>query len=182
VLDLMLPGIGGLDLLKLLRRRTQAGVLVVSGQLADDVFEQVMRAGADMYLAKPLRFEQVAIAIESVHRRVQPVSNPTGRGWRLDEWARKLQAPDGAVVELSDADIAVLKCFVNAGGEVVSRDTLSASLSELKGRQHGDDQTDGLNATIFRLRRRIEKATPTLLPLQTKSRVGYVFKAPLTAV
>lgn len=182
VLDLMLPGIGGRDLLKLLRRRTQAGVLVVSGQLADDVFEQVMRAGADMYLAKPLRFEQVAIAIESVHRRVQPVSNPTGRGWRLDEWARKLQAPDGAVVELSDADIAVLKCFVHAGGEVVSRDTLSASLSELKGRQHGDDQTDGLNATIFRLRRRIEKATPTLLPLQTKSRVGYVFKAPLTAV
>ena len=38
---------------------------------------------------------------------------------------------------------------------------------------------DGLSATIYRLRRRIERATPTLVPLQSKSRVGYVFRAPL---
>lgn len=182
VLDLMLPGIGGVDLIKLLRRRTQAGLLVVSGKLADDVFEQVMRAGADMYLSKPVRFEQVAIAIESVHRRVQPVGNQASNEWRLDEWARKLVAPDGAVVELSEADIAVLKCFVHAAGEVVSRETLTTSLSELKGRDPSGNQPDGLNATIFRLRRRIEKATPASVPLQTKSRVGYVFKAPLSAV
>ncbi|MFM8898482.1 MAG: response regulator transcription factor [Burkholderiales bacterium] len=182
VLDLMLPGIGGVELIKLLRRRTQAGLLVVSGKLADDVFEQVMRAGADMYLAKPVRFEQVAIAIESVHRRAQPVGNQASNEWRLDEWARKLLAPDGAVVELSEADMAVLKCFVHADGQVVSRELLANSLSELKGRNPSDNQPDGLNATIFRLRRRIEKATPALVPLQTKSRVGYVFKAPLSAV
>ena len=41
---------------------------------------------------------------------------------------------------------------------------------------------DGLNAVIFRLRRRIERATPTLVPLQSKSRVGYVFRAPLRVV
>jgi two-component system, OmpR family, response regulator len=175
VLDLMLPGIDGVDLIKLLRRRTQAGVVVVSGKLAPDVFDQVMRAGADMYLAKPVRFEQVAIAIESVHRRAQPARTDKGTTWRLDEWARKLLAPDGAVVDVSEADIALLQCFVRANGEVVTRDTLNQHLSQIKGRS---DQ-DGLNATIFRLRRRIEKATPDTVPLQTKARVGYVFKAPL---
>jgi hypothetical protein len=41
---------------------------------------------------------------------------------------------------------------------------------------------DNLNATIYRLRRRIERATPAVVPLQSKSRVGYVFRAPLMAV
>src|SRR3954469_24877257 len=59
VLDLMLPGIDGVNLLKLLRRRTNAGVLVVSGRLAAEVFREVMTAGADMYMAKPVQFEQV---------------------------------------------------------------------------------------------------------------------------
>jgi two-component system, OmpR family, response regulator len=175
VLDLMLPGIAGEDLIKLLRRRTQAGVVVVSGKLAPDVFDQVMRAGADMYLTKPVRFEQVAIAIESVYRRSPSATTDKGGTWRLDEWARKLVAPDGAVVEVSEADIALLKCFVHANGEVVSRDILNNQLNQLKGRS---DQ-DGLNATVFRLRRRIEKATPATVPLQTKAKVGYVFKATL---
>jgi two-component system, OmpR family, response regulator len=175
ILDLMLPGIAGEDLIKLLRRRTQAGVLVVSGKLAPDVFDQVMRAGADMYLTKPVRFEQVAIAIESVYRRASAATLDKSGTWRLDEWACKLAAPDGAVVEVSEADIALLKCFVHANGEVVSRDILNNQLNQLKGRS---DQ-DGLNATVFRLRRRIEKATPATVPLQTKAKVGYVFKATL---
>jgi DNA-binding response OmpR family regulator len=175
VVDLSLPGIDGLDLIKLLRRRTQKGVLVVSGRLGSDVFEKVLRAGADMYLTKPVRFEQVAIAMESVYRRIQPAETSTTNRWILDTWARKLVAPDGATVELSDIDVALLKCFASAKGEVLTRQTLKESLTQLP----GHEAQDGLNATIFRLRRRIEKATPAALPLQTKSRVGYVFSAPL---
>jgi two-component system, OmpR family, response regulator len=175
VLDLGLPGIDGLDLIKLLRRRTQKGVLVVSGRLGSDVFEQVLRAGADMYLTKPVRFEQVAIAMESVYRRIQPPKTSTASHWTVDTWARKLMAPDGAAVDLSETDVALLKCFASANGEVVTREALKASLAQLP----GYEAQDGLSATIFRLRRRIEKATPAALPLQTKSRVGYVFSAPL---
>jgi len=58
---------------------------------------------------------------------------------------------------------------------VVSRDTLRQKL----GRTDDNDAADGLNATIYRLRRRIERATPTIVPLQSKSRVGYVFRAPI---
>lgn len=174
VLDLMLPGVDGAELIKVLRRRTDAGLLVVSGRLAPDVFRQVITAGADMYLAKPVQFEQVALAIQAVQRRIQSAT-AAQTIWRLDQRARQLIAPDGARVDLSDADMTLMECFLGADGEVVSRDTLRQRL----GRDADSDGADGLNATIYRLRRRIERATPVLVPLQSRSRVGYVFKAPL---
>jgi two-component system, OmpR family, response regulator len=176
VLDLMLPGVDGAELIKVLRRRTDAGLLVVSGRLAPDVFRQVITAGADMYLAKPVQFEQVALAIQAVQRRIE-ASSAAQTVWKLDQRARQLIAPDGARVDLSDADLSMLECFLEADGEVVSRDQLRQRL----GRSPENDTTDGLNATIYRLRRRIERATPALVPLQSRSRVGYVFRAPLKA-
>ena len=174
VVDLMLPGVDGLDLIKVLRRRTDVGLLVVSGRLAADVFQQVINAGADMYLCKPVQFEQVRVAIEAVQRRAG-AATPVQAIWRLDRRARQLIAPDGARVDLSDIDMTVIECFVEADGAVVSRDTLRKRL----GRTPEDDGADGLNATVYRLRRRIERATPSLVPLQSKSRVGYVFRATL---
>lgn len=177
LVDLMLPGIDGVDLIKLLRRRTSAGLVVVSGRLAPDVFKDVISAGADMYLTKPVQFEQVALAIKAVHRRVS-ASAPVQGAWKLDRRTGQLVAPDGARVDLSDIDQTLMECFVEAQGQVVSRETLRQRI----GRPEETDAADGLNATIYRLRRRIERATPLLVPLQSKSRVGYVFRAPLTAL
>jgi DNA-binding response OmpR family regulator len=176
LVDLMLPGIDGVDLIKVLRRRTDAGVVVVSGRVAPDVFEQVIGAGADMYLTKPLNLEQVALAIRSVHRRAATMAKP-GTGWTLDRRARQLVTPEGARVDLSDGDLAVIECFVQAQGEVVTREALRQRLG------HGPDHegTDTINTTIHRLRRRIERCTPTIAPLQARSGVGYVFRAALQA-
>ena len=61
----------------------RAGVLVVSGRVADDVFPSVVDAGADMHLAKPVTFEQVVVAIRAVHRRVASYSGTLEAGmWR----------------------------------------------------------------------------------------------------
>jgi two-component system, OmpR family, response regulator len=175
VVDLMLPGIDGVELIKILRLRSDAGVLVVSGRLAPDVFKNVITAGADMYLTKPVQFEQVVLGIQAVQRRAGKDNSARPADWTLDRHARQLVAPDGARVDLSEIDIALLECFVQATGEVVSRDVLCQHLGK------SDEQRDpgSLNATIYRLRRRIERATPILVPLQSKSRVGYVFRAPL---
>lgn len=174
VVDLSLPGVDGVELIKILRLRTQAGVLVVSGRMAPDAFAAVVRAGADMYLAKPVQFEQVALAVEAVHRR--STRNPSADAvWLLDRRSGDLVAPDGARVSLSDTDLTVIDCFVQAKGGVVTRETLLQCL----GRTVDEGATDPLNATIFRLRRRIERATPLAVPLQSKSRVGYAFRAPL---
>jgi DNA-binding response OmpR family regulator len=177
LVDLMLPGIDGTNLIDILRRRTSAGLVVVSGRLAPDVFQQVIGAGADMYLAKPVQFEQVALAIQAVYRRMGVVSQQPSE-WKLDPRAGQLLAPDGAQVDLSDADLAVLECFVEANGGVVSRDTLRQRL----GRSDDNEAADGLNATIYRLRRRIERASPSMVPLQSEAKVGYTFRGHLVAV
>ena len=174
VLDLGLPGVDGVELIKVLRKRTQAGVLVVSGRLGPDVFRQIVEAGADMYLVKPVQFEQVSLAIQAVQRRAAP---PVAKAeaWRLNRQKAELLAPDGARVPLSDTDLQVLQCLLEAHGDTVTREALRQRLGRVPSAQ-GDD---GLNAIIYRLRRRIERATPLMVPLQSRSRVGYVFKAPL---
>lgn len=177
VLDLMLPTVQGVDLLKVLRLRTDVGVLVISGQLGEGVFKKVVDAGADMYLSKPVQCEQVEAAVRAVQRRV--VKTPANdMPWKLDRRAGELLVPDGARVSLSEMDMAVLECFIGAQNEPVTRDVLNRRI----GQTEGEDASDGLNATIYRLRRRIERATPMLVPLQSKSRVGYVFKAPLVPI
>ncbi len=175
VVDLMLPGVAGVQLIKILRLRTDAGVLVVSGSVAPEAFSDVLSAGADMYLAKPVQFDQVVLAIAAVYRRARHDGKAPQAAWRLDRRQRELITPDGARVPLSDSDLAVLDCFIEAGGQTVSRDTLRQRLGQ---REDGDGE-DNLNATIYRLRRRIERATPLMVPLQSKSRVGYTFRAPL---
>jgi two-component system, OmpR family, response regulator len=177
VVDLMLPGVDGVALIDILRRRTDVSVLVVSGRLAADVFEQVVNAGADMYLAKPVQFEQVVLAVKAVQRRAGS-TDPGQKAWRLDRRAAQLMAPDGARIDLRPADVSLLECFLEAEGETVRREALRQRL----GRPDEEAATDGLSATVFRLRRRIERATPVAVPLHTRSGVGYVFKAVLKAV
>jgi len=177
VVDLMLPGIDGLDLINVLRRRSTAGVLVVSGRLSPQVFQQAVQAGADMYLAKPVQFEQVLAAIQAVQRRADGATR-ADTPWKVDRRSRQLIAPDGACVDLSDIDLTVLGCLVEARGQPVTREALCQRL----GRSVDGDAPDGLNAIVYRLRRRIERVTPLAVPLQSRSRVGYEFRAALKTV
>lgn len=177
VIDLMLPGIDGVDLIRLVRRRGNAGIVVVSGRMDADVFDSVMRNGADMHLMKPVRMEQVALAIEAVHRRIEAGRAQAG-AWRLDRKARQLIAPEGTRIDLSDNNLAVIECFVDAQGETVTH----GMLCERLGRDPAQEADNLLHAAIYRLRRRIERATPASVPLQVEPRVGYAFRGTLTAV
>lgn len=130
-----------------------------------------------MYLTRPVQFEQVALAIEAVVRRAG-ATDPLQNAWRLDRRIGQLIAPDGSRIDLSDTDRTLVECFIDADGQVVARSTLIECL----GRLDGEEASAGLNATVFRLRRRIESATTAAVPLATKSGVGYVFRAPLKAI
>ena len=177
LLDLMLPGVAGEDLIRVLRRRSEAGIVVVSGKVAPDVFETVLTAGADMYLAKPVSLEQITLAVAAVHRRVAATTRPGGleRVWVLDRRNRQLTSPEGTTVSLGDTDVALLGCFVEVAGGTVSHAEINTRL----GRPQREAPDNSLHAMIYRLRRRIEKVTGGVLPLQAQSRVGYVFKAPI---
>jgi two-component system, OmpR family, response regulator len=177
VVDLMLPGVDGVDLIRLIRRRGNAGIVVVSGRMDADVFESVMRTGADMHLMKPVRMEQVALAIEAVQRRIEGARAQAG-AWRLDRKARQLIAPEGTRIELSDNNMAVIECFVDAQGATVTHQMLCERL----GRDAAQEADNLLHAAIYRLRRRIERATPASVPLHVEPRVGYSFRSTLTAI
>lgn len=176
VLDLMLPGVDGSELIRIIRKRTQAGVLIVSGRLGPEVFAEVINAGADMYLTKPVTFEQVELAVRAVHRRIMTTAK-TATAWKLDSQRSVLTAPDGQSVELNATDLMLMQCFLQAQGETVSRD----QLRELLGHTNAADSDNSLHATIYRLRRRIERTTPVAVPLQSQQKVGYQFRAPLMA-
>ena len=176
VLDLMLPGVDGAELIRILRKRTQAGVLIVSGRLGPEVFAEVINAGADMYLTKPVTFEQVELAVRAVHRRIMATTK-TATAWKLDSRRNLLLAPDGQTVDLSPTDLVLMQCFLKANGDVVSRE----HIRELLGHTSAADSDNSLYATIYRLRRRIERVTPLAVPLQSQQKVGYQFRAPLVA-
>ncbi len=176
VVDLMLPGVDGVELIRILRKRTDAGILVVSGRLGPEVFAQVITTGADMFLNKPVTFEQVELAVRAVHRRIVMTATQSS-AWKLNRQQSTLTTPDGKPVELSATDLALMECFLEAQGGVVLRE----HMQECLGHAPGDMASNNLHATIYRLRRRIERATPMAVPLQSQQRVGYVFKAPLIA-
>jgi len=174
VVDLMLPGVDGIDLIRLIRRKGHAGIVVVSGRVGTEVFDNVLRAGADMYLMKPVRVEQVALAIEAVQRRVV-ASRAQSTVWRLERGSRTLVAPEGTRIELSEGDFAVMECFAVADGATVTR----ATLCERLGRDPATEADNLLHAAIYRLRRRIERATTSAVPLHSEPKVGYSFKGTL---
>ncbi|QIL70495.1 response regulator transcription factor [Diaphorobacter sp. HDW4B] len=176
VLDLMLPGVDGAELIRILRKRTQAGVLIVSGRLGPEVFAEVINAGADMYLTKPVTFEQVELAIRAVHRRIMTTAK-TATAWKLDKRRSVLTAPDGQTVELSPTDLILMDCFLKAQGATVTRE----QIRELLEGTSAAESDNSLHATIYRLRRRIERVTPLAVPLQSQQKVGYQFRAPLIA-
>ena len=175
LIDLTLPGVDGLQLVRLLRRRTQVGIVVASGKVAPDSFKSVIEAGADMYLTKPVSFEQVLLTVRAIHRRTAAVAAHTSSAWVLDRRGSVLIAPDMTRVELSDGDLTVMDALFEAHGQPVSRETLCRRL----GHDPKDADDNWLHGTIYRLRRRIERSTPLMVPLQSVTRVGYVFRAEL---
>ena len=94
ILDLMRPGIDGLSLLRSPRKRSNAGVLVVSGKSAATVFDGAILGGADMHLARPVSFEPILLATKGVYRRSANASGASA-AWRLHE-ARAISGPPPA--------------------------------------------------------------------------------------
>lgn len=174
VLELGSPVAADLALVRQLRQHSDAGLLVISAE-ASDALAPALLGGADMFLAQPLTAEQLSVAVGSIYRRAHS-GHGAPAAWRLDRGGRRLIAPDGVGVRLSSIDLAVLECMARADGAAVSREDLALSL----GWSEAPDPNT-LHATIYRLRRRISRATPALVPLQAKSRQGYLFRAPLLA-
>ena len=133
VLDVMLPGVSGFDLLRSIRSTSRIPVLMLTAR-GDDVDRIVgLELGADDYLSKPFNPRELVARIRAVLRRVPPDGRAAG-----DRAPAQLTVDDvamdlgprvvrraGALVELTAVEFALLELLLRAAGSVVRRDDLA---------------------------------------------------------
>lgn len=167
VIDLGLPGIDGVDLIMLIRAQSQAGIIIVSGRMGPDAFNAGLSAGADMFLNKPVRFDQILQAIKTVSLRVARGDTGT-TSWDLVATEAELRCSNGPNVKLTPLELQILQKLATSRPEGCDRKTLGNEL----GFQDGNAARN-LDAAIFRLRKKIETTTKRAAPIRTLHGVGY---------
>lgn len=167
IIDLGLPGIDGTDLTALIRGRSTAGILIVSGRLGPDAFNSALAAGADMFVNKPVRFDQVSHAIASIWRRFAEPRVRTA-SWTITHGFTELTSPSQFKVALSPIEGKLIKKLSENAQASVSR----ADLAHASGITGGDDHRN-LDAAFFRLRRKIEREAGCPSPFRTVHGIGY---------
>jgi len=172
LLDLMLPGLSGLELCQTLRaegRHTPVLMLTAMSALEDKI--KGLRLGADDYLTKPFAFEELLARIEALLRR--------GREQRVT--ATSLQVADlvldrermqvtraGRPITLTAKELAFLELLMSAPGRVYSRERI---LSNVWGTNE-DPLTNVVDVYVRRLRAKIDEGHPLAL-LKTVRGLGY---------
>lgn len=176
VLDVMLPDRSGLELLAAVRGSgLDLPVIILSAR--DDVDHRVrgLEAGADDYITKPFRFEELLARIRAVLRRHHPQVDDgvlSCDGVNLDAGRREVTV-GGVVVELTGMEFDLLELLLSNVGRVLTREVL---MSRLWGNPTVGD-SNVLEVQISRLRRRLGEHGPRLI--HTVRGVGYVMRAPV---
>lgn len=167
LIDLTLPGADGVDLIGIIRSQSNAGIIVISGRMGPDAFSSALAGGADMFINKPVRFDQVYQAILSVTRRLNPGRNIRA-GWKFQQAGGTLISPAGTAIVLTPTELKLVRHLIAAQEAVVPRQTLAnvAGIAPSKNYRN-------LDAAMFRLRRKIEQTANEPAPLRTVHGSGY---------
>jgi len=178
VLDVMMPGESGLELMESLRRdNAEVPVLLLTARGAPEDRIAGFEAGADDYLPKPFDPKELLLRIRARLRRVAPSppapDAPTGPlplgPLAFDPMRGELTGPDG-VVRLTGGEAALLTVLARTPNEVLSREAIVAALSM--------DETGerAIDVMVTRLRRKLEADPREPRFLHTVRGRGYVLK------
>jgi two-component system OmpR family response regulator len=170
VVDVMLPGMDGLNVASTLRERgVTTPILMLTAR--DTVDDRVagLRAGADDYLVKPFAFKELVARIDALARRAPRADDDgsmTVENVRLDPRARRVTV-DGETVDLTAKEFDLLACLMEHRGRVLSR----VELKELVWDFSFDAQTKVVDLYVHYLRRKLGSAGDII---ETVRGVGYV--------
>ncbi len=169
ILDIMMPGETGLELLAWIRsgraRAMPVILLTARGETADRI--EGLRQGADDYIAKPFEPEELALRCDAVLRRVPvqlPVEEIEMSGLIFNIARGELKSGDRRI-RLTDAELQLLTALARHPGEPVSREEL-ASLTDV-----GLERS--IDVQVTRLRRKIEPNPREPVHIQTVRGIGY---------
>ncbi len=174
VLDLRLPGMNGVEVVRTLRDRgIGIPILVLTAQDALESKVAALRAGADDYVTKPFAFEELLARVEALARRPRQVATPILKigDLEVNTQTREVRRGDRPI-ELTPKEYAVLEYLMRHQGRVMSR-TL---ITEYAWDYHFDPGTNIVDVVINRLRKKLEQGQASKL-LHTVRGVGYVVKA-----
>lgn len=191
VLDIMLPGVNGVDLCQAVRAGEgvthegeeplmQIGIIMVSARGEERDRVNGLDIGADDYVAKPFSQREFLARVRAVLRRgvarvpaaeLQRRETVRFAGWTLDLRRRELADPNGAVVDISGAEHDLLVSFLDNPHRVIARDRLL----ELSRTRLGDASDRSIDVLVSRLRRKLGSEADNLI--RTVRGLGYIFVA-----
>jgi two-component system OmpR family response regulator len=173
ILDLNLPGLDGLSLLRRIRARPPSpAVMILTARGTAEERVKGLDLGADDYLTKPFDVREFEARVRSLLRRQAGLTSSLVRlgALELDLTSRQFAA-EGAVLDLPPRERALLELFFQRAGKVVAKEAIVQSLTSL------DDllSDNAIEQYVSRLRRRI---APYGLTLRTVRGLGYLLEKP----
>ncbi len=187
LLDLRLRNEDGMTLAGQLREESAIPIIMLTGRREEADRVMGLELAADDYLTKPFSPRELLARIRAVLRRRRPEmqqGRPEGiRAYRFDGWElnlnlRRLKAPDGRMVRLSNGEFSLMVVLLGAPHRILSRDQI-LDMSRL----HGDDVYNrSVNTQILRLRRKLEAVPAKPRYICTERGAGYVFSVPVEII
>jgi two-component system response regulator BaeR len=177
ILDLMLPGMDGIEVCKALRRFSSVPILMLTARI-DEIDRLLgLELGADDYVCKPASPREVMARIKALVRRAEGrvAGEPLAGGFVIDEAAQRARVGE-RVLPLTPLEFKLLRALVEQPGRVFSRDRLLDLI-------HADfrDVSDrAIDTHVKNIRRKIETVAPGLDCIHSVYGVGYRFEPPLT--
>jgi two-component system OmpR family response regulator/two-component system copper resistance phosphate regulon response regulator CusR len=174
VLDLLLPGMGGLDVLRQIRKagvRTPILLLTALGAVEERVAG--LKAGADDYMVKPFAFPELMARLEAVCRRTvdRPPAVMAIGDLHLDLTTRRVQKGDSEV-DLTPTEFSILELLMRHAGQVVTRKMLCEHLWETD----WEGTTNVIEVHINRIRKKLDREDAAST-IQTIRGRGYALRA-----
>ena len=175
IVDVMLPGLDGLSLIRTLRERgRRTPVLILSARHSVEDRVKGLETGSDDYLTKPFAFAELLARVQALVRRGSGAAETTRLGHadlELDLLTRQVRRA-GRPVELRPREFALLEYLLRNAGRVVSKTMIMAHVYDYQ----FDPHTNVVDVLVHRLRERIDRDFEPKL-LHTVRGVGYVLKA-----
>lgn len=173
ILDIMMPGITGLDVLKKIRQTSSVPVIMLTAR-GDDIDRIIgLEFGADDYLPKPFNPRELLARIKAILRRAQPPASKTQKleagDISLDARTRRVLVND-TKLELTGTEYEILRSLLETPGEVVSKERLSERA--LGRRLLPYDRS--VDTHISNLRGKLERAGNKNATIQNQRGVGYL--------
>jgi len=170
ILDVMLPGMDGFEILRRVRRESRLPVLMLTARGEDEDRIIGLELGADDYLPKPFNTRELVARVKAIMRRLEerrPGIKFEVNGISIDPGTRDVTR-DGVPVEVTTFEFDILETLMRAAGRVVSRDDL---MEELYGRK-ATPFDRSVDMHISHLRKKLEGDKPLI---KTVRGVGYQF-------